>query len=122
MPILYLSRSYTRSVRNHLFAWNVSFQHCIGVYHLAEVFIDHLQKSQPELQITEQEKLAVCISGLIHDLGHAILCHSYPRYVLSLQSKCPLSHEAMSVLIFRSMIQKWGLEKDFLKYGLDENV
>lgn len=119
---LYLSRGYTRSVRNPFFSLNCSFQHCIGVYHLAEVFINHLQKAQPELEITEQEKLAVCIGGLVHDLGHVMLCHMYPRYVQYCKNELPLSHELMSVLIFRSVIQKWGLSKDFLEYGMDENV
>ena len=82
----------------------------------------HLQKAQPELEITEQEKLAVCIGGLVHDLGHVMLCHMYPRYVQYCKNELPLSHEIMSVLIFRSVIQKWGLAKDFLEYGMDENV
>lgn len=86
------------------------------------MFINHLQKAQPELEITEQEKLAVCIGGLVHDLGHVMLCHMYPRYVQYCRNELPLSHEIMSVLIFRSVIQKWGLAKDFLEYGMDENV
>ena len=45
------------------------YQHCIGVYHLAELFMERLQKIQPELNITEEEKLCVCVAGLLHDLG-----------------------------------------------------
>lgn len=84
--------------------------------------MNHLQKSQPELEITEQEKLAVSIGGLVHDLGHAVMCHMYPRYVLYCKNEPPMSHEIMSVLIFRSLIHKWGLEEDFLEYGMDESV
>lgn len=64
----------------------------------------------------------MCIGGLVHDLGHVMLCHMYPRYVQHCKNEPPLSHEIMSVLIFRSLIQKWGLAKDFLEYGMDENV
>ena len=66
---------------------NFRFQHCIGVYHLAETFMERLQKIQPELVITEEEKLCVCIAGLYHDIGHIVMGHLYPLYVRYCKSK-----------------------------------
>ena len=86
-----------------------SFQHCIGVYHLAEVFVERLQKIQPELHITEEEKLCVCIAGLYHDIGHIMMGHLYPLYVQQCKSKVLVEHEVMSCYIFKLVIRKYNL-------------
>lgn len=97
------------------------FQHCIGVYHLAEIFVEHLQKIHKELNITEEEKLAVCIGGLVHDIGHITLCHVYPRFVEYCGKKSPIPHETMSVKIFLDLIDKWHLRKEFESYNLKDD-
>ncbi|KNB45854.1 deoxynucleoside triphosphate triphosphohydrolase [Blastocystis sp. subtype 4] len=96
------------------------FQHCIGVYHLAEVFIERLQKIQPELNITEQEKLCVCVAGLYHDIGHITQCHLYPLYTRRCHSTVFEEHEVMSVRIFKFLLEKYNLMTDFNAYGLTE--
>ena len=100
----------------------VRFQHCIGVYHLAEVFIEHLQKIHKELNITEKEKLAVCIGGLVHDIGHITLCHVYPRFVEYCGKESPIPHETMSVEIFLHLLEKRNLKEEFKKYNLEDEV
>ena len=97
------------------------FQHCIGVYHLAEIFVEHLQKTHKELNITEKEKLAVCIGGLVHDIGHITLCHVYPRFVEYCGKQSPIPHETMGVIIFKYLINKRKLKKDFEDYNLGED-
>ena len=99
-----------------------SFQHCIGVYHLAEVFVERLQKIQPELHITEEEKLCVCIAGLYHDIGHIVMGHLYPLYVHYCKSRVLVEHEIMSCYIFKYIITKYKLLDEFKKYNLTEDV
>ena len=98
------------------------FQHCIGVYHLAEMFVERLQKMQPELLITEEEKLCVCIAGLYHDIGHIVMGHLYPLYVHYCKSKYLVEHEVMSCYIFKLIIQKYNFKQEFEKYNLNDDV
>lgn len=45
------------------------FQHSLGVYYLAKLYMEKLQKNQPELHISDKDILMVSIAGLCHDLG-----------------------------------------------------
>ena len=47
----------------------------IGVAHLARLMTEHLQKSQPELDITDRDVRCVMLAGLCHDLGHGPWSH-----------------------------------------------
>lgn len=48
---------------------------CPGVAHLARLMAEHLQKSQPELDITPRDVQCVQLAGLCHDLGHGPWSH-----------------------------------------------
>ena len=89
---------------------------------MAEVFIEQLQKIQPELAITEEEKLCVCIAGLIHDIGHVINGHLFNLYVDFCESDSFVEHEIMSIRIFQKMIEKYNLMEDFSQYNLTSDV
>jgi HD superfamily phosphohydrolase len=53
------------------------FEHSLGVAHLAERMISRLARIQPNLNITEKDKLCVKLAGLCHDLGHGPYSHVY---------------------------------------------
>lgn len=45
-------------------------EHSLGVSWLSGQQIDYLASAQPELGITEEERMYVRIAGVAHDLGH----------------------------------------------------
>jgi len=51
-----------------------SFQHSLGVAHLAQKFASKLRKDNPEL-VDEKDVLCVMLAGLCHDLGHGPYSH-----------------------------------------------
>ena len=63
---------------NYVFpsATHTRFEHSIGVYHLAEKFINILSKNNPDIFSTTEKK-CISIAGLIHDLGHGPYSHLF---------------------------------------------
>ena len=92
------------------------------MYHLAEVFIERLERVQPELNITKEEKLCICVAGLMHDIGPITQGHLYPLYVRYCNSKVLVEHEVMSIYIFKMIIEKYKLWDEFAKYNLGKDV
>ena len=88
----------------------------------ASSFIERLERMQPELNITKEEKLCICIAGLMHDVGHITQGHLYPLYVRYCNSKVLVEHEVMSIYIFQMILEKYDLMKEFAKYNLDKKV
>jgi len=66
------------------------FEHSIGVAHLARSLINEISLSQPELAITNEQKLNVELAGLCHDLGHGPFSHIYDDVYL--KRRIPESH------------------------------
>jgi len=66
------------------------FEHSIGTAHLARSLINEIATNQPELNITQEQKLNVEIAGLAHDLGHGPFSHIYDDVYL--KKRIPEEH------------------------------
>ncbi|KAA0156370.1 hypothetical protein FNF29_01163 [Cafeteria roenbergensis] len=113
------------------------FEHSLGVCYLSGRMIDHLADSQPELKITDEERLCVRIAGLCHDLGHGPLSHAFESTFLpaararraareaaagvgSSGSAAAWKHEWASVRMLEHLVRKNGLLASFRENGLTE--
>lgn len=53
------------------------FEHSMDVAYLAGRMCRVRQEKQPELRISEKDRLCIQIAGLCHDLGHCPLSHFF---------------------------------------------
>jgi HD superfamily phosphohydrolase len=71
-------------------AQHTRFQHVIGAVHLTQQAIEILRSKG--IEISEQEKEAVCAAVLLHDMGHGPYSHTL-EYILVKD----VSHESISI-------------------------
>ena len=84
------------------------FTHSIGVMHLSRMVASRLRKYHPEL-VSERFIEIIGIAGLVHDIGHGPLSHTFD-YVVK-DSPSPMKHhETRSKFIFMEMYEKYKLE------------
>ncbi|CAF0807312.1 unnamed protein product [Brachionus calyciflorus] len=110
-------------------AVHTRFEHSIGTSYLARQFIEHLQKNQPELNITRKEALCVEIAGLCHDLGHGPFSHLFEDLIKKVYTKRNpdaskneienfFVHEQASVLIFDRIFTNLESSPEFQEENL----
>ena len=90
------------------------FEHSIGVYHLAKEMITHLQKNQPELNITNKLVELVSIAGLTHDIGHACYSHLFDTCLEDLSHELGISnalikHENRSMVLLKYIVSQTNI-------------
>lgn len=88
------------------------FEHSIGVAHLARSLINEISRNQPELGITDEQRLNVELAGLCHDLGHGPFSHIYDDvYLRSRVSETHRfrHHEARSCEILARINRRYGI-------------
>ncbi|XP_073710074.1 uncharacterized protein [Misgurnus anguillicaudatus] len=101
------------------------FEHSIGVAYLAGCLINSLQEKQPELNITNRDKLCVQMAGLCHDLGHGPFSHLFDfMFIPEVRGEVEMSHEMASVQIFQHLVEANALIEEMKLCGLnpDEDI
>ncbi|KAM5245894.1 deoxynucleoside triphosphate triphosphohydrolase SAMHD1 [Ctenodactylus gundi] len=95
------------------------FEHSLGVGYLAGCLLRELSEKQPELQISERDKLCVQIAGLCHDLGHGPFSHLFDgRFIPLARPEVKWTHEQGSVQMFEHLLNSNGLRDVMEQYGL----
>jgi HD superfamily phosphohydrolase len=94
-------------------ATNNRFIHSLGVYHMAGILLNTLQKNQPELCISAEEILLVKLAGLCHDLGHGPWSHTFDQYLeTKISNEFHLKtykHEYRSCFIFAQIVKEYDV-------------
>lgn len=77
-------------------AYNTRFHHAIGAMHLAMEAVDVLRSKGHEL--TDQEKEALAIAILLHDIGHGPFSHALEHSLVK-----NINHEELSILFMEKL-------------------
>jgi HD superfamily phosphohydrolase len=56
------------------------YEHSIGTYHVATLFIKACEKFKEYFEISDTDANAFCLSALFHDLGHGAYSHAFERF------------------------------------------
>ncbi|TFK53350.1 HD-domain/PDEase-like protein [Heliocybe sulcata] len=87
------------------------FEHCLGVAHLARLMVEHLQREQPELGITDRDVTCVELAGLCHDLGHGPWSHVWDaQFIPKAMPGTKWQHEDASEMMFDDLVEKNNIE------------
>lgn len=98
------------------------FEHCLGVSHLARVFIERIKENQPELNITTQDSLCIEIAALCHDLGHGPFSHLFDgKFLPAVLKSHSFNHEHASIGILDILIEENNLYPHFQASGLNKD-
>lgn len=95
-------------------ATSTRFEHSIGVYHTTRLFLNYLLTGEENYMISERTQELICLTGLVHDLGHGAFSHLFDRLGIH-----EMSHEARSIALFRKLVLDYEIplseeEVDFI--------
>ncbi len=82
-------------------AMHSRFHHAIGAMHLMTLAIDVLRSK--EIEITDEEREAVLIAILLHDVGHAPFSHALEYSLLD-----EVNHETVSILFMKQLNEEFN--------------
>ena len=68
----------------------------------------------------EKYRLCVVVAGLLHDIGHCVLGHSYPKYVKNCTKLEPTEHETKGILIIKRLLKRNDIWNAFCENGLNK--
>lgn len=98
-------------------ATHTRFEHSLGVYYLAKKYMTILSNHTP---ISPTEIELVAIGGLLHDIGHGMLSHTFEKYAKMVGQ--PFHHEKYSLeIISRLLTRILGDSKNSLESQCDIN-
>ena len=81
------------------------FHHAIGCMHLMQKAINVLRFKQVE--ISDEEKNALCLAILLHDIGHGAFSHALENSIVS-----GISHEEVSLKFMKKLNEEFDGELD----------
>lgn len=81
-------------------ARHTRFHHALGVFYLMQEAVKVLRdKGVP---VSEEERLGLCIAGLLHDIGHGPFSHALEH------SLFPVPHEHISLMLMQALKEEFG--------------
>ena len=95
------------------------FEHSLGVFHLANNYINLLENKSEVQLFTIKEKQCVCLAGLFHDLGHGPFSHIFDNILAKYDNSDIIKkHEIRSQHIVEKIF-KLVNPKEFNGYDID---
>ena len=99
------------------------FEHVLGVYHIAGLYISKLEENNKRKRkiFTQKEKRCIKLAGLFHDLGHGPFSHVFDNIVLSnidAADNIYKDHENRSRLITERIFEGMSAN-EFTGYDID---
>ncbi|MFT5165703.1 MAG: HD superfamily phosphohydrolase [Saprospiraceae bacterium] len=85
-------------------ALHTRFNHALGAMHLMVQAIEVLRSK--EIEITEEEAIAVCIAILLHDIGHGPFSHALEHTLVDIH------HEELSLLFMEELNEQFDHQLD----------